>query len=136
MKFEIYKPTQGKYTRIGTVVGVMLIVVVAAVKISDLLKTSKIEFVSQPAFRYGVPALMTAVIGLVLLWIVNRAKAADFLIATEGEMKKVSWSSRREVIGSTKVVLVTTFILASVLWAMDVGLWIAFDVLGIGPGGS
>ena len=136
MKFEIYKPTQGKYTRIGTVVGVMLIVVVGAVKISDLLKTSSIKVVSDPVFRYGVPALVTAMIGLVVLWIINRAKAADFLIATEGEMKKVSWSSRREVIGSTKVVLVTTFILAGVLWAMDVGLWIAFNKLGIGPGSS
>ena len=136
MKFEIYKPTQGKYTRIGTVAGVMLIVVVAAVKISDLLKTSKIEMVSDPTFRYGVPALLTAAIGLLVLWIINRPRTADFLIATEGEMKKVSWSSRREVIGSTKVVLVTTFILASVLWAMDVGLWILFARLHIAPGGN
>jgi len=47
-------------------------------------------------------------------------------------MKKVSWSSRKEVVGSTKVVIVTTFIMAGILFGVDilfqrlfgwVGLW-------------
>ena len=41
-------------------------------------------------------------------WVVGvNRKANDFFIATEGEMKKVNWSTRAEVIRSTKVVIVT-----------------------------
>ena len=48
---------------------------------------------------------------------VNYAKLVDFFADTETEMTKVSWSSRREVIGSSLVVIVTVVIL---------GVWIAF----------
>jgi preprotein translocase SecE subunit len=34
-------------------------------------------------------------------------------------MKKVSWSSRKEVVGSTKVVIVATFVLAVLLYGVD-----------------
>jgi preprotein translocase SecE subunit len=46
-------------------------------------------------------------------------------------MKKVSWSSRKEVIGSTKVVIVTSFILAGVLFAVDILLTIVFHKLKV-----
>jgi preprotein translocase subunit SecE len=68
-----------------------------------------------------------------MFWIVNRPKTADFLIATEGEMKKVSWSSRKEVIGSTKVVMITTFILAVLLLAVDLVFQLAFQAIGVMP---
>ncbi|MCK4850305.1 MAG: preprotein translocase subunit SecE [Phycisphaerae bacterium] len=41
------------------------------------------------------------------------------MIATEGEMKKVSWSSKKEIIGSTKVVIVTLLIMGLVLFLVD-----------------
>ena len=34
-------------------------------------------------------------LGLLMFWLMNKPTVADFLIAAEGEMKKVSWSSRR-----------------------------------------
>ena len=129
--FEVYKRGQGKYTRVGTIVGVMIIVVTGARALSEVLGGSAMKFVAAPMFRFGLPSLITVVIGLLTAWIVNRPKAADFLIATEGEMKKVSWSNRREVIGSTKVVIVTAFIMAGVLFAMDVLLTFLFHRLGI-----
>jgi preprotein translocase subunit SecE len=64
-------------------------------------------------------------------WMVNRQRVADFLIATEGEMKKVSWSSRKEVIGSTKVVIVTTLIMAAVLFVVDIVFQLFFKSIGI-----
>ncbi|MBS3820407.1 MAG: preprotein translocase subunit SecE [Planctomycetes bacterium] len=72
-------------------------------------------------------------VATLVLWLVNRPRTADFLIATEGEMKKVSWSSRKEVIGSTKVVIVTTFILAAILFIVDLvfaTLFRAMNVMG------
>ncbi|MBE3132152.1 MAG: preprotein translocase subunit SecE [Acidobacteria bacterium] len=37
-------------------------------------------------------------------------------------MKKVSWSSKAELIGSTVVVIVTVFLLALVIFAVDNGV--------------
>ncbi|KKN43006.1 hypothetical protein LCGC14_0707590 [marine sediment metagenome] len=135
MRLAIYKPGQGRYTRIGTIAGAMLIVSVGAVKLSAKFGTVKAEWANAPAFRFGVPTLIVIASCALLLWLVNRVRAADFLIATEGEMKKVSWSSRREIVGSTKVVIVTTFILAGLLFAVDVVLAVVFAWSGI-MGGS
>ena len=44
---------------------------------------------------------------------------AEFLIATEAEMNKVSWSSRRRLLQDTVVVLVTTLFMAFFLLAVD-----------------
>ena len=37
------------------------------------------------------------------MWV--RPRSVDFLVATEAEMKKVNWSTRREIMGSTVVVI-------------------------------
>jgi preprotein translocase subunit SecE len=81
--------------------------------------------------RFGIPLVVLAGLGLLMFWLVNRPKNADFLIATEGEMKKVSWSSRKEVIGSTKVVIVTTFIMAALLFLVDMIFANLFQVIKI-----
>ncbi|MCK4602752.1 MAG: preprotein translocase subunit SecE [Phycisphaerae bacterium] len=66
-----------------------------------------------------------------MFWVVNRPRSADFLIATEGEMKKVSWSSKKEIVGSTKVVIVTTFMLAAILFSVDILFQVLFQWMGI-----
>ena len=42
----------------------------------------------------------------------NKPANVDFLIATDSEMKKVNWTSRKELIGSTKVVILFMFLIA------------------------
>jgi len=114
---EIYKRGQGKYTRLGTFIGVMIVAVTGAGALSR--KLAGYAVTREPVIRFGIPALLVVAAALLTFWIVNRAKSADFLIATEGEMKKVSWSSRKEIAGSTKVVIVTTFIMAALLFGVD-----------------
>ena len=126
MAFEIYKRGQGKYTRLGTYIGVMVVGVLGAYFLSV-----KLSMYASPYLQFGVPALVVAGLALGMFWIVNRPSAADFMIATESEMKKVSWSSRKEVIGSTKVVIVTTLILAVILFGVDFLFSLFFNVLGI-----
>ncbi len=53
---------------------------------------------------------------------VNVPRIADFLIAVEAEMNKVSWPSRGEMFRSTIVVIVTVFGLALILFGYDL-LW-------------
>jgi len=47
----------------------------------------------------------------------NRTKA--FLSEVRSEMKKVSYPSRDEVVGTTVVVIVTSFVFAVFLWLAD-----------------
>lgn len=57
-----------------------------------------------------------------IYFISNHPKVTDFLLETEGEMKKVSWPSINEVWGSSVVVLVVTIIFGVYLLGVDYGL--------------
>jgi preprotein translocase subunit SecE len=131
--FEIYKRGQGKYTRILTVAGAMLVGVIGSYVLS-LSLTAWLGGLSGIGLylSFGIPTLIVLVLGAIMFWLVNHPSSADFLIATESEMKKVSWSSRKEVIGSTKVVIVTTFMLAGILYGVDVLFVLLFHSLNIG----
>ena len=52
--------------------------------------------------------------------IVNCPAFADFLIATEAELNKVSWTTRKRLIQDTIVVLMTVFLLTVFLFVVDV----------------
>lgn len=126
---QIYKRGQGRYARITTYVSVMAVGLAGAAVLSDKLSAYAPVWV-----QFGVPVLLIAALGMFMFWMVNRPKSADFLIATEGEMKKVSWSSRKEIIGSTKVVIVATFIMAVVLYGVDAIFAVITYRLGITGG--
>ncbi len=129
--FGIYKRGQGKYTRVLTLVSVMIVGVIGAYVLS--LKFQGYAATSAPYIRFGVPTAVVVLLGWLMFWLMNRPKTADFLIATEGEMKKVSWSSRKEVVGSTKVVIVTTFMMAGILFGVDMLFTFLFKWMGILP---
>jgi len=81
--------------------------------------------------RAGVPAVSFVVLGWAIFKAVNMPKFADFMIQTEGEMKKVSWSSRKEIMASTKIVIVTVVILAIILAVVDFGFAELFQKIGV-----
>ena len=127
--FAVYKRGQGKYTRIGTFVGVMIVAITGAGALSA--KLAGYAATREPVIRFGIPTLLAVAVAMLVFWIVNRAKSADFMIATEGEMKKVSWSSKKEITGSTKVVIVTTFMTAGLLFGVDMMFQFLFRWLKI-----
>lgn len=126
-KLHWYKKGQGKYTRSITFISVVVLAMLGAAALSNQLRA----VFTSAYLQFGIPTAMVLVVGVFMFWMVNRPRTADFLIATEGEMKKVSWSSRKEVVGSTKVVIVTTFMLAAILFAVDMAFTILFKSLGI-----
>jgi preprotein translocase SecE subunit len=71
--------------------------------------------------------VLPVVFALLLLWfayrLVNAPQFADFLVATEAEMNKVSWTTRRRLVQDTIVVLVTVFLMTVFLFFIDI-LWI------------
>ena len=65
------------------------------------------------------------------------AKVREFFVSiprvlseVKAEMKKVSFPSRDEVVGTTLVVLVTSFIFAFYLWLADLVIVQLFKVVG------
>ncbi len=124
--FAVYKPGQGYYTRLGTAIGAGAIIVFGAHYIYGQLGRF------DPAVKLGVPSILLAVLGVVLFWIAGSSrKTNDFFIATEGEMKKVSWSTKKEVIGSTKVVLAFTFMMALFLFIVDGAFMVFFSSVNV-----
>jgi preprotein translocase subunit SecE len=63
--------------------------------------------------------------------VVNLPSFADFLIAVEAEMNKVSWPSRTELIRASLVVIVLMFGLTIVLFTYDVVLTSLLKAIGV-----
>jgi preprotein translocase subunit SecE len=63
--------------------------------------------------------------------VVNLPRFADFLIAVEAEVNKVSWPSRAELVRSTVVVLITIFALAGILFLYDFIWSLLLRMLGV-----
>jgi len=81
------------------------------------------------AIATGAAVLVGGAILIHLL--TNKPKNADFLIATDSEMRKVNWTSRKELIGSTKVVIGFMFLIAFLLFAMDIIFGYAFYLMNV-----
>lgn len=86
--------------------------------------------------NYAVPLLLAALTLWVAFRAVNVPDFAEFLIATEAEMNKVSWSSRKRLMQDTVVVLLTTLILTLFLLAVDLfwGWLLSRQTVGVLPG--
>jgi preprotein translocase subunit SecE len=121
--FTIYKSGQGYWTRLGTAVGAILILGFSAYFIWEQLRLWDAFLVNgkpRPGLVWGVVTSFVVVAGLVVWHFTNKPTVVDFLIQTDSEMKKVNWTSRRELIGSTKVVIGFMFLIAAFLFLMDV----------------
>jgi preprotein translocase subunit SecE len=57
------------------------------------------------------------------------AKATTFLQEVHAETKKVTWPSRKDVLGSTLVVIVAVFVIAGFLGIVDFGLSLVIGTL-------
>ena len=53
----------------------------------------------------------------------------EFFRDVSAEMKKVTWPTRNEVVGTTVVVIVSTIVFALFLWGCDVVFYKAIDFL-------
>lgn len=122
----LYKPNQGRVVRQITMLTIALLGFLAAweLKRSQLLDGSE-------AVGYGVMAALFIGLAWFAFRIVNYSVFADFLIAVEAEMNKVSWPSGNELWRASVVVIFVIFALALFLFVFDT-LWTAiFEFFGI-----
>jgi preprotein translocase SecE subunit len=81
----------------------------------------------------GIAAIIVLLCGAGLAYFLcgAKAKTVDFLISTDMEMKKVAWSTRRDITTSTLVVVGASFLLAGVLFGIDVTLQFFFRAINV-----
>ncbi|MBN2473696.1 MAG: preprotein translocase subunit SecE [Pirellulales bacterium] len=135
----IYKRSQGRITRQVTFAAIAITVVLGVWQLSDVLidldpgfRLGMADALFLGLFRYGIPGVLLLAGGWIAYRVVNFPSFADFLIAVEAEMNKVSWPSRHELFRASMVVLCTIFFLAAVLATFDFVWRVLFTkVLGI-----
>jgi preprotein translocase subunit SecE len=113
-----YKPTQGWYARLWTGIGLGLLIAVGIYRLFDILKGGSEGL----AVQFGVPAVLAAAFAWLIVRVLQYPPFADFLIATEAEMNKVSWTTKDDLYRATVVVLVTVLFLSVFLFVVDY-LW-------------
>jgi preprotein translocase subunit SecE len=125
MLTKIYKPGQGKYTRLwaGFIVGA--VAAMGCWRLYQILEARIENLWAQTV----VPVAVFVGLGVLVYWLLNKPSIADFLIAAEGELKKVSWSSRKEIAVSTVVVIVVVVAMAVLLGLTDLLFTMVFDAL-------
>ncbi len=131
MVFDIYKRGQGKYTRLWSAFGAAIVVAIGCLGLYRKLETASLGLSTRATLWIAtmVPAGLFVVLALVIFWLVNKPSVADFMISAEGEMKKVSWSSKQEITVSTFIVIAVVIIMAALLGTTDVGFSALFGWL-------
>jgi preprotein translocase subunit SecE len=112
----IYKRTQGRITRQVTFAVLAIVIALGLLRLGSILASYG------PHWEYGLPGVLLAVFLWIAYRVVNVPAFADFLIAVEAEMNKVSWPTRPELFRASMVVLIVIFFLAFVLSIYDL-LW-------------
>ncbi|HSI34666.1 MAG: preprotein translocase subunit SecE [Phycisphaerae bacterium] len=126
--FSIYKRGQGYWTRMGTLFAAVLIGFLTA---EFLYVQIYSRFNSGKNLAAGI-ALGFFVLFELFAWrLMNKPGNVDFLIATDSEMKKVNWTSRRELIGSTKVVVFFVILISALLFVLDIVFGSLFQLIGV-----
>ena len=116
--FTIYKKGQGYWTRMGTAIGAALLIGLTSYQI--YLHRPYLGMAERPQLAMGISLAFFALAAFFAWRAMNKPSNVDFLVATDSEMKKVNWTSRKDLIGSTKVVIVFMFLIALILFLIDI----------------
>ncbi len=87
----------------------------------------------EPLVAQGGAAAVVILLGAAMTYLVVgvRPRTVDFLIATDMEMKKVNWSTRKDIVGSTYVVIGASFLIALALFVFDLFFQWFFRLIGV-----
>ncbi len=147
MKFEPYKPNQGRYARFSVAGALAVLFLFAAwrtVRFVGLGESFALIGLNVPyAVLWG--ALVFFVLSLFALFFVTGYKSGinkfdhttalfiDLLIDTEGELKKVSWPSKEEIRRYTIVVIASVIFIGGLVYVVDFVVSYAMSGLNVLP---
>ena len=124
-----YKQSQGKTVRLVTALTFGIIVALSSWQLYETLATSN------EGLKWVVPGVLLFA-GWWLSWrAVQVPRFADFLIAVEAEMTKVSWPTQTELFRASAVVIFFIISLAALLFVFDLFWRTLFQFLGVIGGG-
>lgn len=129
--FTIYKKGQGYWTRLCTALAAAGIVLFTAWFIYATLPPYIPWLASHRKWLIGIDLCFIVIASLLIWRIINKPRTVDFLIATDTEMKKVNWTSREELAGSTKVVIFFMVAMAATLFVLDILFGYLFYLLKV-----
>lgn len=112
LQVGIYKRSQGRIARQVTCLVIWIVMAIGAYRLYT------VGNLSMP-YRYVIPAAVLVVGAWFGYRIVNYPSFADFLIAVEAEMNKVTWPTSTELVRSSVVVIVLIAGLTTVLFGYD-----------------
>lgn len=121
-QLRLFKPKQGRNARQATLIAIGVALAVGAWSLKGWLEA---EGYSSGAV-IGVPLAILAATGWAAFRLIQLPKFAEFLIAVEAEMGKVSWPTQSELFKASGVVIFVIFGLAGLLFLYD---WILKYVL-------
>lgn len=139
MNLGIYKEGQGFWTRLMSFMGWGVMFAWAAAWLYGQVGKADLKATGiEPQYFQGGAAIVVLLVGVVLCYAFcyNRPTTGEFLISTEGEMKKVNWSTKKEVRGSTMVVVTIAVLLGLSLFAVDVAFSTFFKWIGVLQSGA
>jgi preprotein translocase subunit SecE len=126
LSFSLYKWNQGRIARQATFAALAVIIGTGAWRISQIATAMASGEGAGPdmgVVRFLLPAALVALGVWIAFRIVNIPVFAEFLIAVEAEMAKVSWPTGHEVYRASIVVIFLIFFLAALLAAFDFFWW-------------
>ncbi|MCI0498907.1 MAG: preprotein translocase subunit SecE [Planctomycetales bacterium] len=121
MNVTIYKRGQGKNTRLWAAIAVLGTAAIGCWRLH-----LKLGVYDNVWLHTLTPAVVLGICAALIYWLSNLPSVADFLIAAEGEIKKVSWSSRKEIANSTMIVIFVVIVVAVGLGLVDLGFQVFF----------
>jgi len=132
MAAGIYKQGQGYWVRLMSAIGLGLVVLMGVVWLWDQVAGVRVGEI-EPVFFQAAVAIVAMIICSLIGWylIGRKPKTVDFMIATEGEMKKVNWSTRREIQGSTVLVILLTAFIAAFCQVFDLAFSAFFQWINV-----
>jgi len=143
LSVSLYKRNQGRFARQVTFAALAVVLGTGAWRLSQIVTAMESGDASGAVdlgvVRFIVPGAMIALAAWFSFRIVNIPRFAEFLIAVEAEMAKVSWPSGTEVFRSSVVVIFLIFFLAALLAGFDFFWWFLLhpqELLSLFRGGS
>lgn len=116
--FRLYKRGQGYWTRLGAAMGAGAVILFIAWFVFE--QTSVFQSLqAHRGARFGIAAGVAAALCLLVWWLMNAPKRAQFMIDTDSELKKVNWAGWNELIASTRIVVFFMLLIALTLFIFD-----------------
>lgn len=133
--YGLYRPGEGYWTRVMTAIAAGVLILIGGGWLWNLIRTMRVAWFDAATMTYiaaTAAALLVLGLGAVIYWLVGiKPASVDFLVATEVEMKAVNWSTRREIFGSTWVVLALSLIITMFVYVFDLVFSYGFVRIGV-----